>query len=277
MAPSKPVLIDLNFSGVARPVNVPLPVVGGDGVNKAYVDAAITQVGESVTGLKWLEDAAVGTTASINLASPGPTINGVFLTNGMRVLVKDQADNTQNGVYVFNAGALTRAADADTSVELTQAVITTKGGTVGTGISYRQVETPVVLGTSPIRWDVFNISAPLATTTVAGLIEIAETAEVIAGTSPNLAVTPLTLKEALDGGLAGGAAQGRAFTIGDGFSTSFALNHDLNTRDISVSIRTTGTWEEVLAESTATTTSQVIVAFSRIPNVAEFRVLLQPL
>jgi len=30
---------DLDFEGVARPVNVPTPALPGDGVNKAYVDA----------------------------------------------------------------------------------------------------------------------------------------------------------------------------------------------------------------------------------------------
>lgn len=35
----KLVNVDLNFGGIARPTNVPLPILGTDGANKDYVDA----------------------------------------------------------------------------------------------------------------------------------------------------------------------------------------------------------------------------------------------
>jgi len=57
------------------------------------------------------------TTAALTLASDlenGDTLDGVALATGDRVLVKDQADATENGIYVVAAsGAPSRAADAD--------------------------------------------------------------------------------------------------------------------------------------------------------------------
>ena len=275
--PAKPILVDLDFVNAARAVNLPAPVVGGEAANKAYVDARVQQIADSVTGLKWLQSAAVATTANVSLSAAGPVINGVFLTAGMRVLVKNQTNPAENGVYVFDTGVLSRSLDADTANELIQAVITASGGTVGAGLSYRQAESTITLGLTPVTWEFFNNSAPLATTTVPGLIRIATDAEALAGAVANAAITPATLAYALANGLGVGAAAGKAFVIGDGVATSFSCVHDLSTRDVSVTIRQTGTWEEVLAENNASQLDRVIVTFSRAPNPSEFRVLVQPL
>jgi phage-related tail fiber protein len=41
------------------------------------------------------------------------TIDGVTVTNGQRVLVKNQASGATNGIYVVASGAWTRATDYD--------------------------------------------------------------------------------------------------------------------------------------------------------------------
>ena len=64
-----------------------------------------------------LGSADVATT--INIALSGlQTIDGVLLSAGNRVLVKNQAKPAENGVYVVAAGAWSRATDADTAAEL---------------------------------------------------------------------------------------------------------------------------------------------------------------
>lgn len=88
---------------------------------KAYADGrytAATQYADSVAqGLDVKASVRVATTAAITLASDlenGDTIDGVALATGDRVLVKDQADASENGIYVVAAsGAPSRAADAD--------------------------------------------------------------------------------------------------------------------------------------------------------------------
>lgn len=88
---------------------------------KAYADArytAATQYADSVAqGLDVKDSVKVATTAAITLATDlenGDTIDTVALVTGDRVLVKDQADATENGIYIVAAsGAPSRADDAD--------------------------------------------------------------------------------------------------------------------------------------------------------------------
>ena len=76
---------------------------------KDYVDALIQ-------GLKPKDNCLVATTANIALSGE-QTIDGV-LTSSDRVLVWQQSDATQNGIYVSGSGAWTRATDADTGTEV---------------------------------------------------------------------------------------------------------------------------------------------------------------
>lgn len=65
----------------------------------------------------------VATTAAGTLASSfenGDTIDGVVLVTGDRILIKDQASGSENGIYTVEAtGAPTRATDADADAEVT--------------------------------------------------------------------------------------------------------------------------------------------------------------
>lgn len=81
-----------------------------DATNKAYVDA-IAQ------GLRPKGDIAVATTANIDVASAPASIDGYTVQAGDRILVKDQTDPTENGIYDFNGSgsALTRSEDQDNS------------------------------------------------------------------------------------------------------------------------------------------------------------------
>lgn len=64
-------------------------------------------------------------TGSLTLASPGSTIDGVTMASGDRVLVKNQATLSENGLYVWNGAAtpMTRTRDADDTEELTAGTI----------------------------------------------------------------------------------------------------------------------------------------------------------
>lgn len=60
--------------------------------------------------------ARAASTGNIDLATGGlPTIDGVLLGAGDRVLVKNQVNPAENGIYVVDAGAWLRAPDANTS------------------------------------------------------------------------------------------------------------------------------------------------------------------
>ena len=92
------------------------PSDANDVASKSYVDGA-------VTGLDVKQSVRAATTAAGTLASDfenGDTIDGVTLATGDRILIKDQATGSENGVYTVNAsGAPTRATDFDADSEVT--------------------------------------------------------------------------------------------------------------------------------------------------------------
>ena len=83
-------------------------------VTKEYVDAV-------KVGLDFKDSVRVASTADVTVSGPGAAIDGITLSSGDRVLLKNQSTASQNGIYVFNgaASALTRATDADSSTEVT--------------------------------------------------------------------------------------------------------------------------------------------------------------
>jgi phage-related tail fiber protein len=78
-------------------------------------------------GFKWKTPVDVATTANITLSGE-QTIDGV-LTAASRVLVKDQTNAAENGIYLTASGAWTRTADADSATELIKATTRVVQGT----------------------------------------------------------------------------------------------------------------------------------------------------
>lgn len=96
-------------------------------VNKAYADSASQ-------GMSPKDPAKVATTGPITLAGL-QTIDGVALITGDRVLVKDQANDTENGLYAAVGSSWLRTTDADNtpSAEFTSGlyVYISSGSTYG--------------------------------------------------------------------------------------------------------------------------------------------------
>tara|TARA_R100001460_G_scaffold83739_2_gene124664 strand:+ start:5540 stop:7471 length:1932 start_codon:yes stop_codon:yes gene_type:complete len=88
-------------------------------VSKEYVDAV-------KVGLDFKDSVRVASTANVTVSGPGTAIDGITLSSGDRVLLKDQSTASENGIYVFNgsASAMTRATDADSSTEVTSGLFT---------------------------------------------------------------------------------------------------------------------------------------------------------
>jgi len=103
------------------------PSSNSDAATKVYVD-------NLVTGLKTRIITRVATTGNINLSNAlenGDTLDGITLATGNKILVKDQTDATENGIYdVVASGAASRNTEFNTVAELAgQMVIVQEGST----------------------------------------------------------------------------------------------------------------------------------------------------
>ena len=110
--------------------NVATPSAGTDAANKNYIDTAISNL-NSLFDAKG--SAKVATTSNGVLATAytsGQSIDGVTLTTGDRILLKNQTSQSENGLYTVNAsGAPTRTTDMDVWLEVPGAFIAIEEGT----------------------------------------------------------------------------------------------------------------------------------------------------
>jgi len=98
------------------------PTASGDAATKGYVDGLLAELPSAYK----YRTVKAATTANINLSNPGTdSFDVVTLSNGDKLLVKDQSTQSQNGIYVFNgsSSALTRSSDSDVWDELVGSLV----------------------------------------------------------------------------------------------------------------------------------------------------------
>jgi hypothetical protein len=114
-------------------------------------NATETQTIFGTRRLQWLANADLATTIAITLSGE-QIIDGV-MTSASRVLVKNQGDPIENGVYVTGAGAWTRATDADSSIELISSAIYVTAGDTHIDSAWRMIDESFSIGVSANRWE----------------------------------------------------------------------------------------------------------------------------
>lgn len=149
---------------------------------REYVDLAVTEV---MSRLDFKHSVLVATTANIVLSGI-QTVDGVLLAADARVMVKDQAQAKDNGIYVVPAaGAWKRALDADASVEVTPGLFVTveKGTANGDSVWQLVTDAPIVLGTTALTFEVVAGRTGIVAGTYRSLT-VDKLGRVIAGTNP---------------------------------------------------------------------------------------------
>lgn len=225
---------------------------------KNYVDSA-------VQGLSWKQAARVATTANITLSGT-QTIDGVVLSVGNRVLVKDQSTGSQNGIYVVASGAWTRSTDANSSSELDGATVYVSEGTANAETVWTQtVDNPTLDTTALVFAQVNGGTVPSASTTVQGKVELATQAETEAKSDGNLAVTPASLAT---------FARKYTTTIGNGSSTSIAVTHGLGSQWVIAQVFEVSTSALVECDVVLTSSTQTTFSFGVAPTTNQYRVVI---
>jgi len=151
---------DLNFNNDAQAVNLPAPVDAGDAANKAYVDA-------KAQGLVPKAACAAATTpagGNISLTVAPATIDAVTLAQDDRVLVKNQTDPIEDGIYVYNGvgNAMTRATDMAAASHAQGVYVYINAGTINIGTAWVcTTEAPDdVVGADELTFELFTAVTP---------------------------------------------------------------------------------------------------------------------
>ena len=162
-------------AGGNKILNVGTPVASTDAANKGYVDA-VKQALDIKDSVRVATTANIASTYNNGTSGVGATItadaNGaisiddVSPTTGNRILVKNQTDTTENGIYTVttvgdgsNPFVLTRAIDNDSSADMTGGVFCfVEEGTVSAdaGFVLSNVTGSATLGTTGLGFTQFS-------------------------------------------------------------------------------------------------------------------------
>src|SRR6056300_1937464 len=231
----------VDFNGL-QVANIATPVLDTDAANKAYVDSARS-------GLDVKQSVKVATTGNIALSGT-QTVDGVALSVGDRILVKDQTTASENGIYVVASSFWTRATDADADAEVTSGMFTfVEQGSVNSDTGFvLTTDGTITVGSTGLNFTLFSASGTLIAGN--GLSKNGDTLEVNVALTGGIEISAdeLQLKSSV-------AGDGLTYSSGviDVVGTSNRIDVSANAIDISTSYVgqttittlgtiTTGTW-----------------------------------
>lgn len=236
-------------------VNVGSPSSSTDAANKQYVDNLIN-------GLVWKNAVAVTTTSPHTLATDfaaGSVVDGYTLALGDRILIKNQTNPAENGIYTANAtGAPNIAADGATGELLTNATVRVNNGTVNADTAWTLTTIgTIMVGTTNQTWVRSDSGTPYSAGN--GLSLSSNTFAVVPGTGIVADGTSTRIDPTI-------VVQKKSFNIGDGTSTSIVVNHGLGSRTVTVGLYNSSTYEVVETDVVITDVNNITLTFASAPG-----------
>ena len=261
--------------GTSKITGLGSPTADADAATKAYVDAA-------TAGLNVHAAVQAATTANITLASAvenGDTLDGVTLATGNRILVKNQTDKTENGVYVVAAsGAPSRADDYNTAGEVDAGdFIFVEAGTANGKTGWVQTNVIATVGSDNIEFTQFSGAGTYSAGT--GLTLTGTTFSINTGTTVDLnTAQTLTNKTiALGSNTVSGTLAEFNTAVTDADLASLAGGETLSNKTLSSAVATTALTLNATAElRLADTDSSHYVGFKAPGTVSTNRIWTLP-
>jgi len=127
------------------------PVGNTDLANKLYVDSV-------ASGLSWKQPFQVATTVNLASRSGFPIIDGYQTVAGDRVLVKNQSNAAQNGIYIASSGTWAYAPDGDNWEEYVSAIGFVEYGAQLGSAWYCSAQSGGTLGVTAMNWSNFSVA-----------------------------------------------------------------------------------------------------------------------
>jgi len=113
---------------------------------KTYVDSVLQ-------GVAWKQSVKLVTANNEQMNFVGPTfVDGRQASSGDRILVKDQQDPAQNGIWVVSNTGWTRATDADTPAKLLQMAVFAREGITNADTGWMLNADAITIGVTPLLY-----------------------------------------------------------------------------------------------------------------------------
>lgn len=171
---------------------------GASATNVPSAESVVAYVNSRLLGLTWGTPVRAVAVANVTISSGlenGDSLDGLTLATGDRVLLTAQSDATQNGIYVVVAsGAASRS--SETGAQLANHLFLVQEGTTYHDTTWSINNDSITLGSTSITVvQTGGSSAPDASTTTKGIVELATQAEAQAKSDGTRAVTPASLAD----------------------------------------------------------------------------------
>lgn len=238
----------------------------GDAVSPADA-VTLQQLQSFVRGLSWKTAARAASTTNVSLTAPGVSMDGVALVSGDRVLLKNQTAGAENGIYVWtgSAATLTRSPDASTASQLSGAAVTVTEGTTNLDKTFTQNADAITVGTTTLSWVLLG-GAAAAYLAGAGLSLTGQTFAVVAGLGIISDATSVRVDTSV-------IARKVSLNIAAGTTANYL--HNLNTRDVQVTVYDTVAFDEVLPDVIHVDLNNVTITFGAAVTAGAYRVVIQ--